>query len=262
MDSNNAVISYKKLILIIGGFIIGVVVISLLIMLLQQIFYRNPYGPEIKIDNFSEFYSSTPKEQQEVIFYQLYNSVSQNVTDTANIPTSGALVRADTVISDYNAETDVNYGSFIVDIAALEQSYRIQFEWSKDLTNPNLSGYATLITCPDAEYVIYPNFQCTDSLIQAQQQADALNAEYPIMKDLPIKIDYFKDGVGQHINYNIEGDLSTFADGSSSFKIIITDYTGGKYEEALERIRSLGYNPDDYVIEYLDYSEALNGYAF
>ena len=123
--------------------------------------------------------------------------------------------------------------------------------------NPNLSGYRVLITCPAAEFVIYPNFACTDALTEESEQIENLNAQYPIMKDLPIKIDYFEGGHGNEIRYDIEGDLDAYVDGESTFKIIITDYTGGNYEAALTRIRDLGYNPDDYTIEYTDLSQAM-----
>ena len=82
------------------------------------------------------------------------------------------------------------------------------------------------------------------------------------MKDLPIKIDYFAGGYGKQTRYDIEGDLNTYENGENTFKIIITDYSGGNYEAALTRIRDLGYNPDDYTIEYTDLSQAMSwGYA-
>lgn len=257
MDPNTQYHPYRKLVIIGIAFVVSIVLISLLIMFLQRLFYRNPFGEEIRIDNFSTYFSDTPAEQQEVIFHELYNAVARNTSDPETIPTSGALVRADTATSENNSTTKVNYGTFIVDLAAIEQSYRVQFEWSREADNPNLSGYRVLITCPAAEFVIYPNFACTDALTEESEQIENLNAQYPIMKDLPIKIDYFEGGHGNEIRYDIEGDLDAYVDGESTFKIIITDYTGGNYEAALTRIRDLGYNPDDYTIEYTDLSQAM-----
>lgn len=262
MNQNTTYHPYKKIVLISIAFVGGIVLLSLLIMLLQRIFYRNPFGEEIRIDNFSSYFSDTPTEQQEMIFHGLYNAVARNTADPAAIPKSGALIRADTVTSESNPETQVNYGTFIVDLAALEQSYRVQFEWSPEAGNPNLSGYAVLVTCPAAEFVIYPDFVCTDELTEENERIEEINTEYPIMKDLPIKIDYFAGGYGKQTRYDIEGDLNTYENGENTFKIIITDYSGGNYEAALTRIRDLGYNPDDYTIEYTDLSQAMSwGYA-
>ena len=262
MPPTNTYHPYRRVIFIVIGFIAGVVLLSLLIMLLQRIFYHNPYGNEIRIDNFTTYYDHVPTERREVIFYSLYNAAARNTSDPATIPDSGALIRADTVVSETNPDTEVNFGSFIVDIAALEQSYRVQFQWSEDLDNPNLAGDSVLITCPSQEYMIYPNFSCTDSLIEQDQTVEHLNAEYPLMAHLPINIDYFINGNGRQIRYDIEGNLNTYADGTSSFKVIITDYTGGNHDAALERIRALGFNPDDYEIEYRDYSQELNSYPY
>ena len=262
MPPTNTYHPYRRVIFIVIGSIAGVVLLSLLIMLLQRIFYHNPYGNEIRIDNFTTYYDHVPTERREVIFYSLYNAAARNTSDPATIPDSGALIRADTVVSETNPDTEVNFGSFIVDIAALEQSYRVQFQWSEDLDNPNLAGDSVLITCPSQEYMIYPNFSCTDSLIEQDQTVEHLNTEYPLMAHLPINIDYFINGNGRQIRYDIEGNLNTYADGTSSFKVIITDYTGGNYDAALERIRALGFNPDDYEIEYRDYSQELNSYPY
>lgn len=257
METNRQYHPYRKIVFISIAFVGGVILISLLIMLLQRIFYRNPFGEEIRIDNFSVYFSNTPTEQQEMIFHELYNAVTLNTTDVATIPHAGALIRSDTVTEESNAETQVNYGTFIVDLSAIEQSYRVQFEWSPESDNPNLSGYTVLVTCPTADFMIYPNFVCTDSLIEENERIDEINSEFPIMKDLPIKIDYFEGGYGKHVWYNIEGDLSTYDNGENTFKIIITDYSGGNYEAAMTRIRNLGYNPEDYEIEYTDLSQAM-----
>ena len=85
-------------------------------------------------------------------------------------------------------------GRTIVDIAEIEHSYRVQFEWSSDLANPHLSGYAVLVTCPENDEMIYSGFECTDMLTEQEQVITDLNEAYPIMKDLPIYIDYFIGG--------------------------------------------------------------------
>lgn len=220
----------------------------------------NPFGGEIRLDNFSTYYNDAPTDKWQVICNQLYNAAVKNGVGENSVPANGAMVRADTVISEYDSGTDVHYGSFIVDIAEIEHSYRVQFEWSSDLANPHLSGYAVLVTCPENDEMIYSSFECTDMLTEQEQVVTDLNEAYPIMKDLPIYIDYFIGGYGRQVWYDIEGDLSTHADGSSEFKIIITDHSGGNYEDAIQRIIDLGYDPDDYEIEYIP-STLYDGHA-
>ena len=225
-----------------------------------SVYEANPFGEEIRVDNFSTYYSDAPVDKWQIICNQLYNAAVKNGVDENSVPNDGAVVRAETVVAEYDSGTDVHYGSFIVDIPEIEHSYRVQFEWSNNPTNPNLSGYAVLVTCPENEYVIYSSFDCTDMLIEQEQLAADINNAYPIMKDLPIHIDYFVDGYGKHIWYDIEGDLSTYPDGSSEFKIIITNYYGYSYDDAIQRIINLGYDPDDYEIEYVT-PNMIDGYA-
>ena len=253
---------YRRIVLIFVGFVIGIVAISAVIIILQRIFYRNPYGNEIRIDNFADYYEAVPTDPREHIFNLLYNIVADNTPDTSIIPSSGAIIRADTAIYEERTATPAYYyGTFIVDLPALEQTYRIHFSWSPEAGNPNIASYPYMAFCPAAEYVIYPDTPCTDSLIAQREEIDATNAAYPLITALPIKIDYYSDGgTGSQVWYEIEGDLSRNEDGTDSFKVIITDYTGGNYENALQRIRNEGYNPDDYIIEYIDYQEAMTSY--
>ena len=78
MNPNTAYHPYKKIVLISIAFVGGIILLSLLIMLLQRLFYRNPFGEEIRIDNFSSYFSDTPTEQQEMIFHGLYNAVARS----------------------------------------------------------------------------------------------------------------------------------------------------------------------------------------
>ena len=73
---------YRRIVLIFVGFVIGVVAISAVIMILQRIFYRNPYGNEIRIDNFADYYEAVPTDPREHIFNLLYNIVADNTPDT------------------------------------------------------------------------------------------------------------------------------------------------------------------------------------
>lgn len=244
-----------KQILTIATFAFLVIVVILLIITLQAIFHKNPYGNEIKIDNFKEYYEDVPSDRQDVVFNSLYNIVVTNSTPESEIPESGALIRPDSAKSSYDESVQSYYGSFIVDIAEIQQSYRVQFGWV-DKDSPNgLSGDSTLITCVDKSEVIYEDFNCTDSLIHEEEEAIALYTLFPIMADLPIKVEYYVNGYGAYIHYEIGSDLTYEGNEEYSFAVIIDDYTGGNYEAAIQKITELGYDYNDYEIIYRVYDD-------
>ena len=74
----------------------------------------------------------------------------------------------------------------------------------------------------------------------------------PILRELPIKIEYYSNDYSTYTRYEIESDID---EGYTSFIIKISDYTGGNYENALSKIRNAGFDPEDYTIEYHDYTE-------
>lgn len=90
-----------------------------------------------------------------------------------------------------------------------------------------------------------------DPVDQAKEQAmienyEKLKTNYPLIEYLPIKVDRFLNyskHIRYDINYRIEDDKAI---------IIIYDYTGENYENALSNIRNRGFEPDDYEIEYID----------
>ena len=154
----------------IGVGITAVIFVILLIITLIQIFRPNPYGPGLRIDNLSDHVSDLSSDRKKSMFAALYRIVQSNLSDDASVPKSGAIIREGTADIVYNEITDVHSGSFIVDIEEIRQSYKIQYEWSSNETNPNLSGYPMLASCLDQHLVIYKEFKCKDMF-----SADNLN---------------------------------------------------------------------------------------
>lgn len=249
---------------IIAIIIVALIVMIFLILSFQRLFHTNPYGPEIVIDNFDEYYSIAPQEQQDYAFYYLYEAVHENLPED-QIPKSGAIIRKDTAELDHNAEKNYYYGSFIVDIPKIEESYRIQISWSIGKNNNSTSAdFPALVTCLKPDEVIYPNFACRDRFTADDEASDKFLKEYPLATKLPIDIEYYTDGHGAYVHYTITSSAQNNSDNNADgYAVLITDYTGGNYEPALERIRNLGFNPDDYEIEYKDLSGeyAAPGYA-
>ncbi len=90
----------------------------------------------------------------------------------------------------------------------------------------------------------------------SQQKQEDVEDKYPLIKHLPLNIDYYTNDLSKHVKYSIsyiiEGD---------KVSIKITDLSGNNKTLALDKIKSLGFSPDDYNIEYIDSSESGWGKA-
>ena len=151
--------------IILGIILVSAIFIVLLVVTLINLLRSNPYGPEIKIDNLTGTYKNIPESEQDLIYSELYNIVSNNSEPNAEIPTSGAIIRDDSATSDYDKTNAVHSGSFIVDIPSIEQSYLVQFEWSPSSQSQGLGGYPVVITCLPEDKQIYPTTGfCKDTL--------------------------------------------------------------------------------------------------
>lgn len=161
----------KLIIILIAGFILAVILIIILFS------FNRPADESSQpadtsattttittIDNFSDFYRDAPSSKLASIQSSLYDIIHTNYSGT--VPSSGATIRADQpTIYTYNHQSNIYYGRFIVDIASIQQSYMVQFEWTPDPSNEkNLSGYSTLVTCLPDDLAIYPTFSCADIL--------------------------------------------------------------------------------------------------
>lgn len=237
-------------ILLMIGFVGGAVII-ILIYILAQVLRTNPYGDEIRIDNFGSYFADVPQETKDTLFASLYGVVKENLAEEATIPSNGALIRGGSATYEYNETTNVHQGRFIVDISAVKQSYGGYFEWSNNEDNIYLSGYASMYSCLKDSELIYGDFGCKNMF------TDMVTTEYPILEDLPLKVEYYANNYSEYTSYYL-----TFEKLDDGICLVIEDYSGGNYEKALNKIRELGYNPDDYEINYLDKTgEYLGGWA-
>lgn len=239
-----------------GAIVLFFIITAILIIFtLQKIFHKNPYGNEIKINNFSEYYPEVPEDRRDVVFNGLYNIIVNNSEPNATIPKSGAIIRENTAQSNFDEDIQNYRGSFIVDIAEIQQSYNVQFAWTEK-RGEVLYGDSLLITCIHGNDVIYNNFTCSDALTEQKDETNAILERFPIMKILPIDIEYYVGGYGAYVHYTISSDFGYNEDeDKQTFSVLISDYTGGNYEDALQKITDRGFNPKDYNIIYQDLSE-------
>ena len=225
--------------IVLGIVVICIVIFGLLIYTLFRVFRTNPLGNEIRIDNFSRYFNNVPQDTLDGIYANLYATVDMNMTEDASIPTSGAVIRDGSTSDEYDRSINVNYGEFIVDIPAIKQSYRGKFNWSNERDNPNLSGYVALFTCLDKSELKYGDFDCSDVDTRAE-------SEIPICNVLPVTVNGFDVASRMAVSY----DISCYFESETRAKILINDFSGGNYENALNKIRELGFDPADYTIEY------------
>lgn len=163
---------YKTIIIILSIFSISLIFLFI---------FSKPKTHLTKIDNFSQFNKTMPKSKQAQIFAALYQNIALNLTESSTPPPkNGAFIRNDTYNDNYDRTKEFHYGSFIVDLPNLKQSYLIQYEWSNDPKNPSMSDTQTLITCPEKTSVIYPDFHCVDQFTNS-----ALNPYDIIIRYLP-----------------------------------------------------------------------------
>ncbi len=127
---------------------------------------------------------------------------------------------------------------FIIDIDSLKISYQIDFTYPYgDHTSVN-----PVFNCPSLTETRYPETECvgtfnSSSLVKAEQ-------DNPVNKILPIKVD------SKEARYDIFGFFDQ--DNGNKFSLNIVDYSCNNREKALELIRSKGFNPDDYTVNYQD----------
>ncbi len=182
----------------IGGFLLGIILIVFLVITLKNLLRTNSYGDETRIDNFETYYNNVPQNEKDLIFHQLHTIISNNMA--GEIPTNGALVREDVNEYDYNDKTNVYYGRFVVDIAAVKQSYSVQFEWSPDANSEYLGGYPVMISCVPKSQIIYETFKCNDFAEKTVSWENEYQLDYTFGLKTSYKItdalgDYWKDKI-------------------------------------------------------------------
>lgn len=239
---------------ILAGLLLGVVVIWLVIVSLKELFRTNPFGEQVKIDNFSRFFGDMSTENKDSIYNSLYSIVRSNTSDDIEIPKNGAEIRAGSANTEYNPDADTYTSTFLVDIPELQQTYNFWVYWSTDPNNQDVAtaGYTVTILCPTKDQLIYPEFPCSD-----MQNSQGVTTD-KILTALPIEKSYYTNNYDKYINYTIRAQIS---DSASSLTIVVTSYsenTEDNYSAALIELRNLGFNPDNYNIKYVNNSTYSN----
>lgn len=113
------------------------------------------------ISNYDSTVTNLPQAEADAIYFQLnytlgLNGVNRAVTD--------AVIRDDSYRQQITDTEHMIYETtFIIDIPSLKQSYSVIDKYSPlPMEESGLTDYTTLVLCPDADDLIYGEFQCTD----------------------------------------------------------------------------------------------------
>ena len=117
-------------------------------------------------------------------------------------------------------------------------------EWNADWYEKNLNDHESLIM---GEI----NYQ------DMTKEMNELLEKNPGIDSLPVKIDYYTSDQAKRVWYTIEAQVN---DDGTGFYIIITDKSGGNYDNAIARLKTLGIDVDKYKIEYDDVSGGYKVY--
>lgn len=255
--SQNSTIEINPFLL--AGLLVGVVIIWLLIASLKQLFHTNPYGEQVKIDNFSQYFREMPDNNRDSVYNSLYTTITSNNPEGTEIPKNGARIRENSVDSAYDSNTDTYTSTFLVDIPELQQTYNFWVYWSTNPENTSIAtaGYTVQTFCPTEDQLIYPAFNCSDSLNSQGVTTD------PIMRYVPITVAYYTDNYSKYVQYTITAKIS---DNLEKLTVVITNQRGEaeeNFKNALTYMRQeLKLDPNQYTFEYIDESaeyEAIPG---
>ena len=169
-----------------------VLIVSLTALFLLYLFMGERPTTGISIRNYDQYVKNLPPAERSTMESLLYTTITSN-TDQQNV--GDALIRDN---SYSQVEEKGNYKTlFIVDIASLQQSYKVQNIYPIDGRVDGVAyDYDTLVLCPSKEKLIYEDFNCQDRISEEKNlpQSDPILALLPHSTlDYLIEAGQFKD---------------------------------------------------------------------
>lgn len=219
-------------------FVAGVVIFILIIIVsIIAIFYRNFLNrtERVEIENYPSAFSNQTRENLEV---QLRRLINENL-DVPERALVSAVIRDGSYTLD---EGEVMTANFLVDIDEYKQTFLVSMSWSDIVDVYN----NVLISCPEPDLMKYPNVECI-AMYDDTQDVENIS-DNSIYNALPIIVDDFDFEKRLGIHYEIRGYFNE----NNELVVVINNYSGGSYEAGIQKIKEAGYNPDDYIIKYVD----------
>lgn len=236
-----------RLIVIIG--IIFLVVLAVVLLIVDQVMNKNPYGNYIKIQNYDAKVKNISKDYENKITSSLYDIVVLNLNEEIDgTAVEDAFIRESSEVQNEATRGSRYSGSFIVDIESLQQSYRVQYSYS-NITNDNfVSGYPILLSCVNPQDVKYTDFKCkdltnTETTINTPKDSIVNFLPYSTLS-YSLRGDLTGESLIIHAELRIASvdmptDTNERREVIQTYKNMVTDW-----------IRSKGYDPTTYTIEY------------
>lgn len=130
-------------------------------------------------------------------------------------------------------------------------------EYEVDIKDAKYNIYNFLESNDDSTKNWYSEHPTDQSLLDPilsqinEQELNRLQKNNPIISMLPINIDEYRNNKTEKIKYS----LSYKFDENNNLVLIFTNYSGNNLNEVIRKLKDKGFNYDDYVVEYYDYTE-------
>jgi hypothetical protein len=246
-------ISKKKLVIGIIVLVLFIVaIVAAVIFGLHKAATQNQFGGYIKIQNYDQKIKNVSSDVKDALQTSLYSTVKRNSPDSFDPTTvKDAFIRDGSDTQNFDSDTKVYSGTFIVDMANIKQSYKAQYSYSVSNTI-DTGGSPVIFSCLAKDQLKYGEFDCKDlAAVQASPNEDIL--QYLPYENFSYKISPDATTGGKLLVLNVvltipdidlTGDAASRAQIVALYKKQVTDW-----------ITSKGLEPANYSIQY-NYTDA------
>lgn len=232
---------------IVGGIVL-VVMVALVagIAAIYNSLHKPSYSQGVAITNYDKKIKNLPDDRKQSIEAALSNTIKLNLPNGTAMPNIDDATIRDGSEQQTELVKNTRYkGSFIVDIASIKQSYRVQYAYSSDPNDSFAIGYPVNVTCLSINELKYGDFQCKSVVSEESKGID------PIISQLPhTTLSYnlrASTTSGSLILYadldiasvDLKGDLASKQRAVALYKKEVTDW-----------IAQQGLDPSKYTIKY------------
>jgi uncharacterized protein YxeA len=163
MFNNMQNISRGRKILLVALVVIFIaIIIALIVAAVNNSSTKNQYGSFIKIQNYDQKVKHLTSTMKDAMQSSLYKLVKKNSTEGFEASTvKDAYIRDSSDTQTYDSYKNLYYGTFIVDMASIKQSYAVQYSYSTTNTL-DLGGSPIIFSCLPKDKLRYGEFDCKD----------------------------------------------------------------------------------------------------
>lgn len=240
-------VNKKRLWLIFG--IAAVVMIGLVAgaAAIYNALHKPTYGTGgVAITNYDKKVKNLPDDRKQSIEAALRNTIKLNLPNDTSMPNIDDATIRDGSEQQTELIKNTRYkGTFIVDIASIKQSYRVNYTYSSDPHDSFAVGYPVNITCLTTSELKYGDFQCKSVTSEESKGVD------PIVGLLPhttLSYNLRADSTSGNLilyarldiaSVDLKGDVASKQRAIAMYKKEVTDW-----------ISQQGLDPSKYTIKY------------